>query len=975
MNLAAWLRRLGLERYEQAFRAHALDVDVLSELNEADLAELGVRPADREKLFEAITKLAEPDQTKAKVAGPAPDRVGPDAEWRQLTVMLCELVGLTEFLAKLDPEDLREVMGSFQRCCTDVVTRWHGHVVKLRSDSVLACFGWPQAHEDDAESAVRAGLALVNAVSKLRGSATETLAARAGIETGLVVVGDPIRAGGAREEIMVGETTNLAARLRDLAGPNAVVIGSSTRRLVGQMFDVEHLGSVSLKGLTQPLHAFKVKGEGRAESRFEALHGERLTPLIGREPELAILLKHWAVVKDGAGQVVLVSGEPGIGKSRLIRALRDELNEEPHISISCFCSPHHTNSALHPIISHLERAARFAPDDAPEVRLAKLEVLLGQSSGRLEEALPLIGALLDVPSSERYRPLRLSPQRQKLRLLEILIEQLAGLARSRPVLALYEDVHWSDPSTLELLDMLVERVRRLPVLVVITYRPVFSPPWTGQAHVVALSLNHLGRRQAAAMVGRVTDGKALPADVLDQIVVRADGVPLFIEELTRTVLESGLLCDAGDHYGLSSPLPPLAIPATLHKSLMARLDSLAFVKEVAQIGAVIGRDFSHELLKAAAIWPDDRLNYALDQLVAAGLVFRRGTPPATSYVFKHSLVQDAAYQSLLESRRQQLHVRIAQALEEDFRRRSARNLSFLRTTSPRQDLARRLWAIGTRRGASRWHGPQWSKRSPTSCRVSTFCRTCPTNSRRAHWELQLRAALGRALAGAHGTGVPETGQNYARALELCDQTGDRSLLLPTLYGLIRYHFSRAELAPALELAERALGAARRGDDGATRLAGHFAFGWVSLPLGLLDAARTHLEEALAVSGRTGHESLRSAYGIDLRVMSLVYLSWTLFILGYIDQAQKLSRRALAEAKSSAHPLTLCVAFDRATAVADFCREIATATAHVDEMLALGTEQGFLVYVAKGDFFRGRMLVEQGRPAEGIAADGGGARYS
>ena len=834
---------------------------------------------------------------------------------------------------------------------------------------MLACFGWPQAHEDDAESAVRAGLALVNAVSKLRGSATETLAARAGIETGLVVVGDPIRAGGAREEIMVGETTNLAARLRDLAGPNAVVIGSSTRRLVGQMFDVEHLGSVSLKGLTQPLHAFKVKGEGRAESRFEALHGERLTPLIGREPELAILLKHWAVVKDGAGQVVLVSGEPGIGKSRLIRALRDELNEEPHISISCFCSPHHTNSALHPIISHLERAARFAPDDAPEVRLAKLEVLLGQSSGRLEEALPLIGALLDVPSSERYPPLRLSPQRQKLRLLEILIEQLAGLARSRPVLALYEDVHWSDPSTLELLDMLVERVRRLPVLVVITYRPVFSPPWTGQAHVVALSLNHLGRRQAAAMVGRVTDGKALPADVLDQIVVRADGVPLFIEELTRTVLESGLLCDAGDHYGLSIPLPPLAIPATLHELLMARLDSLAFVKEVAQIGAVIGRDFSHELLKAAAIWPDDRLNYALDQLVAAGLVFRRGTPPATSYVFKHSLVQDAAYQSLLESRRQQLHVRIAQALEGGFPQTVRTQPELLAYHFTAAGLGAK--ALGYRYEAGRLALARSAMVEAVAHLMQglDLLPNLPDDSRRAHWELQLRAALGRALAGAHGTGVPETGQNYARALELCDQTGDRSLLLPTLYGLIRYHFSRAELAPALELAERALGAARRGDDGATRLAGHFAFGWVSLPLGLLDAARTHLEEALAVSGRTGHESLRSAYGIDLRVMSLVYLSWTLFILGYIDQAQKLSRRALAEAKSSAHPLTLCVAFDRATAVADFCREIATATAHVDEMLALGTEQGFLVYVAKGDFFRGRMLVEQGRPAEGIARMG------
>jgi class 3 adenylate cyclase/predicted ATPase len=969
LDIAAWLRRLGLERYEQAFRHHAVDLDVLSELSEADLAELGVALGHRQKLLEAIAELAALDQAAAGVDGPPPDGIGSGAERRQLTVMLCDLVGPTEFSATLDPEVIGEFMLTYHRRCTDVLAHWGGHVAKLMGGGVLAYFGWPRAHEDDAERAVRAALALVAAVRGLTTPAGDKLAVRVGIATGIVVVGDLVRDGAAQEEIVVGETPNLAARLRDLAPSGAVVVAPSTRRLVGGLFELTDLGPIWLKGFAEPVSAFRVEGEGRAEGRFEALRGGRLTPLVGREPELAILLKRWALAKEGAGQVVLVSGEPGIGKSRLIRALREELSAEPHVALSQSCSRHRANSSFYPIITHLERSAGFAADDVPEVRLAKLETLLSQATDRLDEAVPLVGALLGIPTAERYPGLSLSPQRQKQRTLEVLSEQLVGLARDRPVLVLCKDVHWIDPSTLELLDRLVERVRSLPVLVVITYRPEFNPPWTGHPHVSALSLNRLGRRESAAIVRHITAGKALPAGVLEQIVSSTDGVPLFVEELTKMVLEAGLLTDAGDRYDLVGPLPALAIPATLRDSLTARLDHLAPIKEVAQIGAVIGRDFSHELLAAASSLSSDQLTHALEQLVSSELVFRRGIHPAVTYSFKHALIQDAAYQSLLRSRRQQLHARIARVLEERFPETAESQPEFLAYHCTQAGLAEK--AVGYLYEA----GHRALGRSAMVEAVAHLTQALDLltdlgdSSWHAQWEVKLRAALGRALAAAHGTGAPETGQNFARALELCDQTGDRSLLLPTLYGLIRYHFSRAELTPALELAERALGAARRGDDGATRLAAHFAFGWVSLPLGLLDAARTHLEEALAVSGRTGHESLRSAYGVDLRVMSLVYLSWTLFILGYIDQAQKLSRQALAEAKSSAHPLTLCVAFDRATAVADFCREITTATAQVDEMLALGREQGFLVYVAKGDFLRGRMLVEQGRPAEGIAPMG------
>ena len=465
---------------------------------------------------------------------------------------------------------------------------------------------------------------------------------------------------------MIGETPNLAARLQALAAPGSVVISQATRRLLGGLFELADLGPVPLKGFAEPLSAWRVEGEGRAEGRFEALHGEHLTPLVGRDHELGILLERWAWAKDGDGQVVLLSGEPGIGKSRVIRTLRERLSDEPYTPLSHYCSPYHTNSALYPVIGLLERAARLDRDEPAETQLTRFEAVLARSSERLEEVVPLLAALLGVATGERYPLLTLTPEMQKRRTLQVLVDQVEALAAQQPVLVLYEDVHWIDPSTLEFLGLVIERISRLPVLVLIAFRPDFQPPWTGQAHVTTLTMNRLGRRQGADLVARASGDKPLPAEIVEQIVARTDGVPLFVEELTKTVLESGLLADAGDHYELSGPLPPLAIPTTLHDSLMARLDRLGPAKEVAQIGAVIGREFSHERLAAVAPIPANLLGECLDQLVNSELVFRRGTPPETIYTFKHALVQDAAYQSLLKSRRQQLHARIAEALEQQF---------------------------------------------------------------------------------------------------------------------------------------------------------------------------------------------------------------------------------------------------------------------------------------------------------------------
>ncbi len=684
MDLSVWLRDLGLERYTAAFTAHDVDADVLPKLTAEDLIAIGITSVGhRRKLLEAIDQLrlpadmAEPASTP-EIPADTPRETRPaaapparDAERRQLTVLFCDLVGSTALSGEFDPEDMSTLIRVYQDVVAGVTLRFEGHVAKFMGDGVLAYFGWPQAHEDDAERAVRAGLAIAKVVSDLKGPNGAAMAARIGVATGLVVVGELVGEGAAQERAVVGETPNLAARLQALADPGAVVISQATRRLAGGLFELTDLGPQRLKGFAEPLAAFRVEGEGRADGRFEALHGQHLTPLIGRDHELAMLLERWAWAKDGDGQVVLIAGEAGIGKSRMLTVLRQRLSGEPHLALSHFCSPYHTNSSLHPIITQLERAAGFASNDAAADKLAKLETLLGRASSQLDEAVPLIAALLGIPPDARHPALNLSPPRQKQRTLEVLIEQLAGLARDRPVLELYEDLHWVDPSTLELLDLLVERVRALPVLLVLTHRHEFSPTWSGHAHVTALTMNRLGRREGAVLVDRLTGGKVLPVEVLDQILAKTDGVPLFVEELTKTVLDSGLLADAGDHYELSSPLPPLAIPTTLHDSLMARLDRLASVKEIAQTAAVIGREFSHPLLAAVADRPETDLEAALDQLVSAGLIFRRGIPPEATYSFKHALVRDAAYQSLLKSKREQLHARLAKVLEDELRQTDA----------------------------------------------------------------------------------------------------------------------------------------------------------------------------------------------------------------------------------------------------------------------------------------------------------------
>jgi class 3 adenylate cyclase/tetratricopeptide (TPR) repeat protein len=846
MDVAAWLRGLGLEQYAQLFRDNDIDGEILCGMSAEDLKELGISSfGHRRRLLNAITALGggpptrdvPQSATSATSAPTSPPRI--DAERRQLTVMFCDLVGSTALSARLDPEDLREIIAAYHRSVANTVRSFDAFVAKYMGDGVLVYFGYPRAHEDDAERAVRAGLGIIDSIGRLDVKSAK-LQARVGIATGLVVVGDLIGEGSAQEQSVVGETPNLAARLQALAEPNAVVIAPSTRRLLGDLFEYRDLGAVEVKGIAAPVPTWRVLRPSDVASRFEALRGSALTPLVGRDEEIDLLMRRWARAEAGNGQVVLVSGEPGIGKSRLTAALTERLGAEPYLPLRYFCSPYHQNSALFPFLDQLGRTSGFAHDDPPEARLEKLEALLARAEPP-DEDLALIADLLSLPSSERHPLPNLSPQRQKERTLEALIRQLEELARQQPVLMVFEDAHWIDPTSRELLHLAVERVRTLPVLLIVTFRPEFQPPWTGQPQVTMLALNRLHQRDRTALVEHIAGDKALADEVVAQIVDRTDGVPLFVEELTKSVLESGVSL--------------VGIPTTLHDSLMARLDRLASVRLVAQIGAVIGREFSYALLRAVSRLAEDELQTALARLVASELVFQRGVAPDAIYAFKHALVQDAAHGSLLRSTRQQLHAQVAEALEAHFPE--------LMDTQPELFAEHYAEAGLINQSVAFWGkaGRRSFGRSAMAEAVAQFQKALdelallPNAPERHRQELELRSGLGAVLMAAKGFAAPETGQAYARARELWEQIGSPSDFLQIPYGQSRYHMFRGELDLSHRLNEDLLRLSRQRNDSAGLVLAHYSSGCSLMFAGRLASSRAHLEQAIAVYASTSDQSL------------------------------------------------------------------------------------------------------------------------
>ncbi len=969
-QIAQWLEKLGMSEYVQAFAENRIDFSVLRDLTDQDLKDVGVVLGDRRKLLRAIGELdGAPAAPPATSTTAAPQD---SAERRQLTVMFCDLVGSTALSARLDPEDLRAIIGTYHRCCAELVQRNGGFVAKYMGDGVLAYFGYPQAHEHDAERAVQAGLALVEAVPKLDTAAGSPLQVRVGIATGLVVVGDLTGSGEAQERGIVGDTPNLAARLQGIAEPAMVVIADSTRRLVGNLFELRDLGAKDLKGIARPARAWAALRTNSIESRFEALHSAGPATLVGREEEFDLLMRRWSRAQAGAGQIVLLSGEAGIGKSGLTAAMLERVATERHMRLRYFCSPQHTDSAFHPVIGQFERSAGFTHDDNPQTKLDKLDAMLAHTSTSIEDR-SLFAEMLSLQNDGRYPTLNLTPAQRRQKTLESLIAQIESHARLNPVLMIFEDVHWIDPTSLEALGRMIDGITSHRVLLIVTFRPEFAPIWIGRPNVTALTLNRLAPRDVEAMIARVAGKKLLPPGILQDILERADGIPLFVQEMTKAVLEAESESEGEARQTAAGvPSPALAVPASLHASLMARLDRLGPAKEMAQVGAAIGREFSHALLASAVRKPEGELAPALDRLIAAGLLFRQGEPPNATYLFNHALVQDAAYGTLLREPRRAIHARIAEAVEKDFTEIAESQPELLARHYTEAGLIERAVGFWGKAGQRSLARSALIEAAEQFARALGQIADLPGTAALRREQIKLQVQLANALIHTKGHASPETKAAFDQARSLIEKaevlgepSEDPLVLFSVLYGFWVVNRMAFKGDVVCELAAQFQAVAQNQITTVPLMIGHLLMGISLVLVGDIAAGRMHLDRAFAIYEPGEHRLLATRFGHDVRVTILSWRALALWALGYPEAALADVEYALGDAREISHAGTLMFALSHTSITLIRCGNYTVANSLADELVAFADEKGSTYWKAYGTLLQGWILMLTGEASNAL----------
>jgi predicted ATPase/class 3 adenylate cyclase len=993
-----WLESLGLGKYSRAFCDNDIGRDVLVRLQKDDLEKMGVSLGDRLRFMNAIHiegRLAElgivPDgrlrlmrAISAEAGGdpgssmslfadrasmptrfadtPTGATASNDAERRPLTVMFCDLADSTALSTRLDPEDLQDVIRSYQETCTGLIQEYEGFVAKYMGDGILIYFGYPKSLERNAERAVHSALNIVAAMGELNQTLGcdkgVEIAVRIGIATGIVMVGEIVGEGMAQERTVIGEAPNMAARLQGVAGRNGIVIGALTRELLGDAFLYEDLGSHELKGISGLIPAWGVTGlrdETVQEADRDDDRESAVVPvLVGRDEEVGLLRRAWqSTKKEGRGQVVTLTGEAGIGKSALIDGLKADVRVQGLPQLTMHCSPYHTNSALYPVIEHFKRLARWQPEDDVPARLAKLENMLGRHTQPLAESVPLMASLLSlVVPEDRYPVLALTPQQQKQQTQDMITGITMEVAESRPFLQIWEDLHWADPSTLELIGLLIEQTPTASLLMVLTARPEFVPPWPARSHITPITLNRLERPHAEALIARIGGAKPLPEEVVDHIATKTDGVPLYVEELTKTILASDILRDAGDFFELTGPLSSLSIPDTLQDSLMARLDRLPEVRELAQLGSVLGREFAYEMISGLATASDSELQSGLGQLVDAELLYQRGRPPRAKYIFKHALVQDAAYGSLIRRTRQKYHQQVAELLEAKFPNLVEDQPELIAhhyAEAGSSEKAVDFWQRAGRRANGRFaHGETISHFRNAVALLSTLEPT-PKRTREV---AGAQIAIAGALSWTAGPGATEVGEAYAAARDLCEAIGDDGLLSRALLGSMGHSKMKGEWRQAETFARQLLKIARVSGRPADLLPAHVSLGECFSWQGNLNDAKEQIDRSMALEQEIAASKEKIRTSPWARVATYTYLAWLAMTRGAEDEAMAALERSLRLAEDLAHPYSRTYALHFAAHVAIVLNRPEEALAYATRAIELATEQQFVAHISGGHLYRG-----------------------